>query len=63
MGPRTFMKKLGGLAALDFSMAVLTFALLPNYVFTEKCRLMMTILKQRTKNSARQTGMVKAKII
>jgi carboxymethylenebutenolidase len=33
---RTFMKKLGGLAALGFSMSVLTSALLPNYLFAEQ---------------------------
>lgn len=33
---RTFIKKLGGLAALGFSMSVLTSALLPNYAFAEQ---------------------------
>lgn len=33
---RTFMKKLGGLAAFGFSMNVLTSALLPNYAFAEQ---------------------------
>lgn len=33
---RTFMKKLGGLAALGFSMTVLTGALLPNYAQAEQ---------------------------
>lgn len=33
---RTFMRKLGGLAALGFSMSVLTAALLPNYAFAEQ---------------------------
>ncbi|MGB1227682.1 MAG: dienelactone hydrolase family protein [Poseidonibacter sp.] len=33
---RTFMKKLGGLTALGFSMSVLTSALLPNYLFAEQ---------------------------
>jgi len=33
---RTFMRKLGGLAALGFSMSVLTSALLPNYAFAEQ---------------------------
>ncbi len=33
---RTFMKKLGGLAALGFSMTVLTAALLPNYAQAEQ---------------------------
>ena len=32
---RTFMKKLGGLTALGFSMSVLTSALLPNYLLAE----------------------------
>jgi carboxymethylenebutenolidase len=36
MDRRTFMKKLGGLAALGFSMSVLTSALLPNYAFAEQ---------------------------
>ena len=36
MDRRTFMKKLGGLAALGFSMAVLTSALLPNYALAEQ---------------------------
>lgn len=33
---RTFMRKLGGLAAVGFSMSVLTAALLPNYAFAEQ---------------------------
>jgi len=33
---RTFMKKLGGLTALGFSMSVLTSALLPNYLLAEQ---------------------------
>ena len=33
---RTFMRKLGGLVALGFSMSVLTAALLPNYAFAEQ---------------------------
>jgi carboxymethylenebutenolidase len=33
---RTFIKKLGGLAALGFSMSVLTSALLPNYAVAEQ---------------------------
>jgi carboxymethylenebutenolidase len=33
---RTFMRNLGGLAALGFSMSVLTAALLPNYAFAEQ---------------------------
>ena len=33
---RTFMRKLGGLATLGFSMSVLTAALLPNYAFAEQ---------------------------
>lgn len=36
MDRRTFMKKLGGLAALGYSMAVLTSALLPNYALAEQ---------------------------
>jgi len=36
MDRRTSMKKLGGLAALGFSMTVLTSALLPNYAFAEQ---------------------------
>ena len=36
MDRRTFMKKLGRLAALGFSMTVLTSALLPNYAFAEQ---------------------------
>lgn len=36
MDRRTFMKKLGGLAALGYSMAFLTSALLPNYAFAEQ---------------------------
>lgn len=36
MDRRTFMKKLGGLTALGFSMAVLTSALLPNYALAEQ---------------------------
>ena len=36
MDRRTFMKKLGTLTALGFSMAVLTSALLPNYVLAEQ---------------------------
>lgn len=33
---RTFMKKLGGLAALGFTMSMLTSALMPNYAFAEQ---------------------------
>jgi len=33
---RTFMKKLGGLVALGYSMAVLSSALLPNYALAEQ---------------------------
>lgn len=36
MDRRTFMKKLGGLAALGISMSVLTSALLPNYALAEQ---------------------------
>ncbi len=36
MDRRTFMKKLGGLAALGISMSVLTRALLPNYALAEQ---------------------------
>ena len=36
MARRTFMKKLGGLAALGISMSVLTSALLPNYALAEQ---------------------------
>ncbi len=36
MDRRTFMKRLGGLAALGFSMSVLTSALLPNYALAEQ---------------------------
>ncbi|MCQ8877986.1 dienelactone hydrolase family protein [Pseudoalteromonas shioyasakiensis] len=36
MDRRTFMKKLGGLAVLGYSMAVLTSALLPNYALAEQ---------------------------
>lgn len=36
MDRRTFMKKLGGLAALGISMSVLTNALLPNYALAEQ---------------------------
>ena len=36
MDRRTFMNKLGGLAALGFSMSVLTAALLPNYALAEQ---------------------------
>ncbi|MGO4998304.1 dienelactone hydrolase family protein [Oceanisphaera sp. W20_SRM_FM3] len=36
MDRRTFMNKLGGLAALGFSMSVLTSALLPNYALAEQ---------------------------
>jgi len=36
MDRRTFMKKLGGLTALGFSMATLTSTLLPNYLFAEQ---------------------------
>ncbi|MFY8325624.1 dienelactone hydrolase family protein [Pseudoalteromonas sp. ZZD1] len=36
MDRRTFMKKLGGLAALGYSMAMLTSALLPNYALAEQ---------------------------
>lgn len=33
---RTFMKKLGALTAVGYSMSVLTTALLPNYAFAEQ---------------------------
>ncbi|MGO2013113.1 MAG: dienelactone hydrolase family protein [Pseudoalteromonas sp.] len=36
MDRRTFMKKLGGLAAIGFSMSMLTSALLPNYALAEQ---------------------------
>ncbi|HCV05064.1 MAG TPA: dienelactone hydrolase, partial [Pseudoalteromonas sp.] len=36
MDRRTFMKKLGGLAALGYSMAMLSSALLPNYALAEQ---------------------------
>lgn len=36
MDRRTFMKKLGGLVALGYSMSVLTSALMPNYAFAEQ---------------------------
>ena len=36
MDRRTFMKKLGGLAVLGYSMAMLTSALLPNYALAEQ---------------------------
>ncbi|MBQ4833219.1 dienelactone hydrolase family protein [Pseudoalteromonas sp. MMG010] len=56
MDRRTFMKKLGGLAAIGFSMSVLTSALLPNYAMAEQVSFNDSDIKATYEEFASPTG-------